>query len=116
MRSRYSGPPGVNRMPYYPYPQPMQNQGYPPQQHFNPQSYQAQPGMPFQQSWYPPPSQGMGMESAPTSKGVMGYFQNNDGQFDLDKVFNTAGQVANTYQQFTPIVKGISSFIKGVKT
>jgi hypothetical protein len=48
-------------------------------------------------------------------KGFISYFQDKDGQMDLDKMLNTASQVANTYQQFTPIVKGINSFFKGVK-
>lgn len=110
--NRFFFPPNY-QMPNYHQP----NQ-YPPQYSQMTQPYfpPAHPNMPFHQgNWQPPfqGMQGMGVGQKPTAKGVMGYFQNEQGQFDLDKVLNTAGQVANTYQQISPLVKGIGSFLKG---
>ncbi|WP_062515719.1 YppG family protein [Halobacillus sp. KGW1] len=48
-------------------------------------------------------------------KGVMGYFQNEEGQLDFDKMMSTTGQVVKTMQQVSPIVKGLGSFVKGFK-
>lgn len=105
-----------SQMPNYPY---HYNQ-FPPYTQMNQQPYQpTHPSMPFHQGPWQPPyqamqgTQGMGTQQKPPTKGVMGYFQNDEGKFDVDKVLNTAGQVANTYQQFSPIVKGIGSFFKG---
>lgn len=102
--------------PNYPYhynqfpPHTQMDQQYYPPTHAN---------MPFHQGpWHPPYQgmqgvQGVGTQQKSPTKGVMGYFQNDEGKFDVDKALNTAGQVANTYQQFSPIVKGIGSFFKG---
>lgn len=105
-----------SQTPNYPY---YYNQ-LPPSAQMNQQPYpQTYPNMPFHQGpWQPPYHgmhgiQGMGTQQKPPTKGVMGYFKNDEGKFDVDKVLNTAGQVANTYQQFSPIVKGIGSFFKG---
>ncbi|CDQ21513.1 YppG-like protein [Halobacillus karajensis] len=49
------------------------------------------------------------------SKGVMNYFQNEDGQLDIDKMMSTTGQVVKTVKEVSPIVKGIGSFVKGIK-
>ncbi|WP_042220388.1 YppG family protein [Oceanobacillus manasiensis] len=38
--------------------------------------------------------------------------QNGGGQFDLDKVLSTVGQIANTYHQVSPIVKQFGSVMK----
>ncbi|WP_017473803.1 YppG family protein [Amphibacillus jilinensis] len=117
MRSRRSEYPPNYRVPYYNYPQPVQPKGLPPQLPGNQQSFPPFLNTPYyaHNNW-PIPQQGTAMGQQPQSnKGVMGYFQNNEGQLDFDKVLNTAGQVANTYQQFTPIVKGIGSFFKGVR-
>jgi hypothetical protein len=48
-------------------------------------------------------------------KGLMGYFQDEQGQLDFDKMMSTTGQVMKTVQQVSPIVKGIGSFVKGIK-
>lgn len=102
-----------NQMPNYPY----HHNQFPPYVQMNQQPYPpTYPNMPFHQGTWQPPyqgMQGMGSQQKSPAKGVMGYFQNDEGQFDVDKVLNTAGQVANTYQQFSPIVKGIGSFFKG---
>ncbi|MCZ0702694.1 hypothetical protein J2T56_001029 [Natronobacillus azotifigens] len=70
---------------------------------------------PQQQGGGPSAQQQFGGNQPKPSKGFISYFQDKDGQMDLDKMLNTASQVANTYHQFTPIFKGISSFVKGVK-
>ncbi|MDY0410442.1 hypothetical protein ACFFIS_16345 [Virgibacillus soli] len=39
-------------------------------------------------------------------------YPNQKGQFDLDKVLTTVGQLANTYHQVSPIVKQVGSLLK----
>ncbi|WP_067837579.1 YppG family protein [Amphibacillus sediminis] len=108
-QSSYRVPPTMHQPPTPP-------NYYPPRPGPNPQPFM-QYGSPYHPSHWQPPQQPQAVTGQmPQTKGLMSYFQDKDGQFDLDKVFNTAGQVANTYQQFTPIIKGISSFIKGAKT
>lgn len=48
-------------------------------------------------------------------KGLMQYFQDKNGQLDLDKMLSTMGQVANTANQFSPLVKSLSSVLTGFK-
>lgn len=40
------------------------------------------------------------------------YFHDENGQVDLDKMFSTVGQLANTVQQITPVVKQVGSFMR----
>ncbi|WP_053217420.1 YppG family protein [Virgibacillus senegalensis] len=47
--------------------------------------------------------------------GFINYFQDKNGQMDIDKMLNTVGQMANTFQQMAPLFKGFSSFIKGIR-
>nr|CDQ37473.1 hypothetical protein BN993_07024 [Virgibacillus halodenitrificans] len=47
--------------------------------------------------------------------GLLNYFQDNEGQMDLDKMLSTVGQLANTYHQVSPIVKQFGSFIKNFR-
>lgn len=42
--------------------------------------------------------------------GMIQYFQDKNGQLDIDKMLSTMGQVANTANQFSPLVKSLSSF------
>lgn len=103
--------------PSQPQPQPQNTQQSKPEQKSEPQ--------PSNQDRPSPEPQSMGWNQQPMGwnqpapgnkgKGFFSYFQDKDGQVDLDKMLNTANQVANTYQQFTPIFKGISSFMKGPK-
>lgn len=84
-----------------------------------PYEYFAKPQQPYQWEDYysvpyqagPPPNS---WGQAPPS-GFANYFQDKNGQVDLDKMFSTVGQMANTVQQVSPIFKGIGSFIKGMK-
>ncbi|AIF45158.1 YppG family protein [Virgibacillus sp. SK37] len=58
------------------------------------------------------------MNSAPgmqQGNGLLHYFQDNEGQMDLDKMLSTVGQLANTYHQVSPIVKQFGSFIKNFR-
>ncbi|MGP4062732.1 YppG family protein [Halobacillus sp. H74] len=48
-------------------------------------------------------------------KGVMNYFQDEEGQMDFDKMMSTTGQVMKTFKQVSPLVKGIGTFVKGIK-
>ncbi|MBH0231574.1 YppG family protein [Halobacillus yeomjeoni] len=52
---------------------------------------------------------------ADLQKTVINYFQDEEGQLDLDKMMSTTGQVMKTVQQVSPLVKGIGSFVKGIK-
>ncbi|MBM7554382.1 YppG family protein [Thalassobacillus pellis] len=47
--------------------------------------------------------------------GMMGYFQDQNGQLDMEKMMKTMGQLAQTANQFSPLVKGIGGFIKGFR-
>ncbi|CQR48277.1 hypothetical protein BN1058_02642 [Paraliobacillus sp. PM-2] len=78
-----------------------------------PYQYFSKPPHPME--WYPEQSQTSFSTYGQQAKGFMQYFQDKDGQMDLDKMLNTVGQVANTYQQITPMIKGLGSFIKGFK-
>ncbi|KGX86574.1 hypothetical protein N784_04155 [Pontibacillus litoralis JSM 072002] len=55
-----------------------------------------------------------GQQNAQQTKGIMTYFMDKNGQLDLDKMLSTMGQVANTANQISPLVKGISTFMKGI--
>lgn len=54
------------------------------------------------------------MDAQPNN--VMGYFQNENGQMDFDKMLSTVGQIANTYHQVSPIVKQVGALIKTFRT
>jgi len=43
---------------------------------------------------------------------LMSYFQNNDGEFDMDKFFATTGQVTNLVQRVAPLVMRLASVVK----
>lgn len=77
-----------------------------------PYQYFAKPTQPAE--WYPD-STIYGNSNPQQAKGFMAMFQDKNGQMDLDKMLSTVGQMANTYQQVSPIIKGIGSFMKGVK-
>ncbi|MFB1051752.1 YppG family protein [Paraliobacillus sp. JSM ZJ581] len=78
-----------------------------------PYQYFSKPPHPAE--WYPEQSQSAFNTYGQQAKGFIQYFQDKDGQMDLDKMLSTVGQVANTYQQVTPMIKGIGSFLKGFK-
>ncbi|UOQ84269.1 YppG family protein [Gracilibacillus salinarum] len=43
---------------------------------------------------------------------MMHYFQDKNGEVDFDKVFHTVNQLANTYQQVSPVFKNVGSILK----
>jgi len=99
-------------MPYQHYQYPKQN--YPPHIQMNQQPYPPHhPNMLNQHGHWQPPYQAGATGQNSATKNVVNYFKKDDGKFDFDKVMDTAGQVANTYQQVSPLVKGISSFFTG---
>ncbi|MCP3029748.1 YppG family protein [Halobacillus sp. A1] len=56
-----------------------------------------------------------GGENGFQKKNVMAYFKDEQGQIDIDKMMSTTGQVVQTIQQVSPMVKGISTFVKGLR-
>ncbi|MCA0972804.1 YppG family protein [Halobacillus litoralis] len=58
---------------------------------------------------------GNGSQAAKIPKTVMNYFQDDEGQFDFDKMMSTTGQMMKTFQQVSPLVKGLGTFVKGIK-
>ncbi|QDP39141.1 YppG family protein [Radiobacillus deserti] len=46
---------------------------------------------------------------------IMQYFQDENGQLDVDKMFSTFGQISSTVKQVSPIVKEFGSMFKGMK-
>lgn len=125
-QNRFFPQPSNYQGPSYQYQQSIHPNAYPAQQNTSQQHYpppysnmnymqgpQYMQNMPNHQSSWQHPYPGMEPQKKSFSKGVMGYFQDENGQFDFDKALSTAGQVGNTYQQFSPLIKGIGSFFKG---
>ncbi|SDM87185.1 YppG family protein [Sediminibacillus halophilus] len=96
----------------HPFMKPTQNAGIPPA------------GPPYNQFMKPPhpspwPQQNPSSPGGPFGQapggGFIHYFQDKNGQMDIDKMLNTVGQMATTFQQVAPLFKGFGSFIKGIK-
>ncbi|MEN1968341.1 YppG family protein [Lentibacillus sp. N15] len=89
-------------------------QTYPPSP--SPFTYFAKPPQPT--NWYAPINQQQQSANVPhpqpKQNGLLALFQDKDGQVDLDKMFSTVGQFANTFQQITPVVKQVGSFMKNL--
>ncbi|WP_369419781.1 YppG family protein [Lentibacillus daqui] len=113
-----------------PYNQTWQSQQFPPvppPQTQTPFDYFSKPPQPTnwymsnqgqQANWPPPANQGQSMNAPyppPKQNGLLAYFQDKDGHVDLDKMFSTVGQFANTFQQITPVVKQVGSFMKNLR-
>lgn len=83
---------------------------------YTPFDYYAKPAQPT--NWPGIPNPGNNAAPPPKSNGSNGfltYFQDKDGQVDLDKMLSTAGKFANTFQQIAPLVKQFSSFLKSLR-
>lgn len=81
-----------------------------------PFDYFAKPAQPNNWPGYPNPSSGPSPQPKPNvPNGLLTYFQDKDGHVDLDKMFSTVGQFANTFQQITPVVKQVGSLMKNLK-
>lgn len=82
----------------------------------------SQPEMtPFQQfDYYPNQSPGWPTAMPPMQQpmkqgGVMGYFHDDKGQLDVDKMLSTVGHMASTFQQLTPVVKSLGSLFSAFR-
>ncbi|WP_407271768.1 YppG family protein [Radiobacillus sp. PE A8.2] len=91
------------------------SQAQPTQVGATPYDHFAKPQQPAQWNNYFQPNgqQSMGWNQKPN--GIMNYFQDKEGQLDVDKMLGTVGQMANTVQQVSPLLKGLGSFMKGFK-
>ncbi|HLR74313.1 MAG TPA: YppG family protein [Virgibacillus sp.] len=47
--------------------------------------------------------------------GVLSQFQDSSGQIDINKMISTVGQLANTVQQVSPMIKQLGSFINSYR-
>ncbi|WP_164671043.1 YppG family protein [Virgibacillus doumboii] len=63
-------------------------------------------------NWNPYFQSGGAVNSSPAPNNLLHYFQDNNGEMDLDKVLTTVGQLANTFQQISPVVKDVGSMMK----
>jgi len=52
-----------------------------------------------------------GQQSNPTP-GILAQFQTPEGQMDVQKMLSTVGQLANTVQQVSPVIKEIGAMIR----
>lgn len=78
-----------------------------------PFDYFAKPAQPT--NWPVVPGSVNNASSQSKSNGFLTYFQDKDGQMDLNKMLSTAGQFANTFQQITPLMKQVGSLMKNFK-
>ncbi|WP_102347137.1 YppG family protein [Bacillus sp. Marseille-P3661] len=51
----------------------------------------------------------------PPAYSLMSYFQDKNGQLDLDKMLTTVGKVSTTFQQVSPLFKQLTSLFTKVK-
>jgi len=95
-------------MPFY-----QTQQGTHPEYHpnLNPYSYFQKPPIPMQNT----PFQTNSMKKTKNQNPLLGYFQTDKGEMDMDKVFHTVNQLASTYQQVSPLVKNVGNFIKTIQ-
>ncbi|MFB4168117.1 YppG family protein [Virgibacillus sp. JSM 102003] len=70
----------------------------------------AKPKQPM--NWHPYGQSIGGTFNTPPKNNLLYYFQDNNGEMDLDKMLSTAGQIANTFQQVSPVVKQVGSIMK----
>ncbi|MFD1019312.1 YppG family protein [Thalassobacillus hwangdonensis] len=47
--------------------------------------------------------------------GMLSMFQDKNGQLDMEKMMSTVGQMANTVNQLSPLMKGIGGLFKGFR-
>lgn len=57
---------------------------------------------------------GMDYPQPANSSSLAAYFQDENGELDLDKVFATTGRVSNMIKQVSPLVFRLGSFLKGI--
>lgn len=101
----YSGQYG--QQPFFPQ-QPMPMQPFFPIPHqMMPLPFQQMPQQPLQYS--PPYDQ---QPRPPFGATILNQFQDESGQIDINKTLATVGQLANTVQQVTPVIKQFGSIIR----
>ncbi|MDV2583393.1 YppG family protein [Alkalibacillus haloalkaliphilus] len=98
-------------------------QSYPEYDHY--QGYEGYMNMPYEQgnpmyNQFMNPNDYQGFQipgqhaMTPTQKQMLlQYFQDENGEVDLDKVFKTLGQVVQITQQVSPLVKTLNSMVRG---
>ncbi|HLS07806.1 YppG family protein [Lentibacillus sp.] len=62
-------------------------------------------------SWQAYPYSAATFTQPPKPKNLLYYFQDQNGELDLDKMLSTAGQVANTVQKISPVVKQVGDLL-----
>lgn len=85
---------------------------------YNPTAYQyyAKPKQPGNWQAFEQPNYNYNATSNQSSpSGFLNYFQDKNGEVDFDKMLSTVGQVANTFQQISPMVKQFGSIMKTFK-
>lgn len=106
---------------YAPHHTHVNQQVYPNQQQFQqgtPFDYFSKPEQPNQWPitheqdhpyFYPPPQSFSNQSQSP---GFLTQFQDENGQMNFEKVLSTVNQLANTFQQVTPVIQQVSAMIK----
>ncbi|TYR79950.1 hypothetical protein FZC66_12470 [Priestia megaterium] len=95
-------------MPQYPYAQPQYQMPYM-IGHYTQPFYNHMGGIPFPNP-YPKGSQ---KKPQPTQfQSLMSQFKSSDGNYDVNKMMNTAGQMMGAVNQLTTLVKGFSGIFK----
>src|SRR5690625_4705272 len=102
----------ANHLPYY-------HNYYPsiPQQQAQPFTYMQQPSRPPIGPYQPNvnPQQRPPFNGQPFTANIMQQFQDADGQVDINKMLSTVGQLANTVQQVSPMIKQFGTFVSGFR-
>lgn len=68
-----------------------------------------------QQSFQPQGSMHQ-IPNQPISANIMQQFQDDEGQIDINKMLSTVGQLANTVQQVSPVIKQVGSLVNSFRS
>src|SRR5690625_5041923 len=88
-----------------------------PQQHAQPFTHMQQPNRPPIGPYQPNinPQQQSPFNQQPMTANIMQQFQDAEGQVDINKMLSTVGQLANTVQQVSPMIKQFGTFVSGFR-
>src|SRR5690625_249972 len=82
-------------------------------------AYQSMPAFHEQAQFMPyengPPVYEQAQQTPTSNAGFISYFYDEKGQMDYGKVFTTVSQVANAFQQVTPVVQQVGSLINSFR-
>lgn len=109
-------PPPVNHNDYMYQFDPNFSQMYDPYKQFNHVDQPFLNGMNYMNFPYPNPypKQPPFVKQKPSGiQSIMSQFKKNDGQFDMNKMMDTAGQMMNAANQMGSLFKGVTSIFKG---